>query len=209
MAISYADSLRPFIVLDKNQFRGVNAANTIADARSQNCQILLIDTVFVEIASAASKGKDWKDQFEKDFRDWVKNPKLLVVARGFGELLRLERDSGASALPALVDSAMTTVIQDAIRDLGVSGVGGLAKYDARMADGKQSVPRMLVRDRRLSRRTMARNAEMTFQPVQVGWEFYRKRWPGVRQFYVMLPEIVSIQLTSTPKLNGIADNSRG
>jgi len=133
MAISYANSLQPFIVLDKNQFRGVNAANAIADAQRQNCQILLIDTVFVEIASAASKGKDWKDQFEKDFRDWVNHPELLVVARGFGGLLRLERDSGASALPALVDSAMTTIIQDAIRDLGVSGVGSLSKYDARMA----------------------------------------------------------------------------
>jgi len=133
MAISYAEALQPFIVLDKNQLRRFNAADALAEAVRRNCRILLIDTLFVEIAGAANKGKDWKDQFEKDFRDWVQHPELLAVAKGFGELLRLERDTGTSALSMLVDEEMTKIVQDAVRELGVSGTRGLAKYDARMA----------------------------------------------------------------------------
>lgn len=133
MAVSYIESLQPFIVLDKNQFRRAPAAAAIVAAVQHNRRILLIDTVFVEIAGAANKGMDWKDQFEKDFRDWIGHPELIAVAKGLGTLLRLERDSGASALPSLIDTEMTSTIQDAIRELATTGKTGLAKYDARMA----------------------------------------------------------------------------
>lgn len=130
---SYPSSLQSFIVLDKNQFRGTNAANAIAVARDQNCQVLVIDTVFVEIVGSGTQGKDWKDQFEKDFRDWTNDAELISISQGLGELLCLERDSGAPALSSLVDPEMTGVVRDMIRDLAASGTAGLAKYDARVA----------------------------------------------------------------------------
>jgi len=130
---SYPASLQPFIVLDKNQFRGANAAAAIAEAQRSNCQVLVIDTVFVEIVGSGTQGKDWKDQFEKDFRDWTKHPELLAVSQGLGELLRLERDSGVPAMSSLVDAEMTNLVRNMVRDLEVSGIAGLTKYDARVA----------------------------------------------------------------------------
>jgi hypothetical protein len=133
---SYAASLQPFLLLDKNQFRNSNgkaAANAIVEAKAQNCQVLVIDTVFVEVVRSQTQGKDWKDQFEKDFRDWTQQPELLSVSQGLGELLRLERDSGTPALSSLVDDEMTRFLRDAVKELAISGKAGLAKYDTRVA----------------------------------------------------------------------------
>lgn len=126
---SYPASLQPLLVLDKNQFRGANAAVAIAQAKARKCKILVIDTVFVEIAREA----DWKDQFEKDFRDWTADADLLSVSTGLGELLRRERDTGAAALSSLVDAETTDFFRSAIQELAASGKAGLTKYDQRMA----------------------------------------------------------------------------
>ena len=131
---SYAAACQPFIVLDKNQFRGTNAADAIAEARRQNCQVLVIDTVFTEILRSHAQGKDWKDQFEKDFRDWISDADLLSVSQGLGELLRQERDAGAPALDMLVNAEMTVFVRDAVNELATSGIVGLAKYDTRVAN---------------------------------------------------------------------------
>lgn len=135
-APSYPRSQQPFLVLDKNQFRNSNgnaAASAIAEARRQNCQALVTDTVLVEILNAHARGKDWKDQFEKDFRDWTNDADLLSVSRGLGELHRLERDAGEPALDALVDAEMTDFLRQAVRDLAASGTAGLAKHDGHAA----------------------------------------------------------------------------
>ena len=126
---SYTASFQPLVVLDKNQLRGANAAAAIAQAKSSKCQILVTDTVLVEIAREA----DWKDQFEKDFRDWTADADLLSVSNGLGELLRLERDRGTAALSSLVDGETTDFFRSAVRELAASGKAGLAKFDARMA----------------------------------------------------------------------------
>ena len=136
MAVPYYETLQPFLVLDKMLFRNSNknaAANTIVEAQRLNCQVLVIDTVFVEILRAHGQGKEWKDQFEKDFRDWTRHPDLLCISQGLGELLRLERDTGKPALSSLVDAEMTQVVRDMIRDLAVAGKARLTKYDARVA----------------------------------------------------------------------------
>lgn len=136
MDTSYYETLQPFIVLEKMLFRNSNknaAADTIVEAQRLNCQVLVIDIVFVEILRSQTQGKDWKDQFEKDFRDWTRHPELLSISQGLGELLRLERDTGTPALSSLVDVEMTHVVRDMVRDLAVSGKDGLAKYDGRVA----------------------------------------------------------------------------
>lgn len=133
---SYSASLQPFLVLDKMQFRNSNgnaAADAVAEAKRQHCQVLVIDTVFTEILRSQAHGKDWKDQFEKDFRDWAGDADLLSVSRGLGELLRHERDSGSPALDALVDAEMTEFVRDAVTGLAASGTAGLERYDARAA----------------------------------------------------------------------------
>jgi hypothetical protein len=58
---------------------------------------------------------------------------LLAVSQGLGELLRLERDSGVPAMSSLVDAEMTNLVRNMVRDLEVSGIAGLTKYDARVA----------------------------------------------------------------------------
>lgn len=135
MVTSYYDTLQPFLVLDKMLFRNSNrnaAADTIAEAQRQDCQVLVIDVVFIEILRSQTQGKAWKDQFEKDFRDWTQHAELLSISQGLGELLRLERDTGTPALSSLVDAEMTQVVRAMVRDLAVSGKAGLAKYDGRM-----------------------------------------------------------------------------
>lgn len=142
---SYLGSLQPFIVLDKNQFPNSNgnaAVDAIAEARRVGCGVLVTDEVFVELLNAQATGKDWKDQFEKDFRDWANDADLLSVGQGLGELLRLERDTAKPAIHALVDPDTTDLLRQAVKDLATSGAAKLTKYDGRVASqlGKLQSP---------------------------------------------------------------------
>jgi hypothetical protein len=130
MSDSPSQAPRPhqLLLVDKNQLRGAAARGVITEARLLRSRVLIIDTVFVEIA----RDPDWRNHFERDFRDWTADADLLAVSHGIGTLMRRERDDGVSALGSLVDAQTTALFQDLVRGLGASGAAGLMRYEAAM-----------------------------------------------------------------------------